>query len=387
MLVFSIFTSLFAEEKPETETKQEIEKKVDNKFKAKISFSGDVQYRIRADIHLNKDTSGAALSKQIDHQHRYAWNFIAKAIVSENLFIGMRLSNPSGYITDDIVDNLKTTRELLETHRRFLAVPEMYFKWNVGIFYIAGGVIPVISNTVLSLSGYEDSDFKHATGSWKDKMNNSQTGLNLGLNFINNKSSSFGLNTIYTIASGVGKTNAVDAFKNEQLRFIFSFPLYILDEKLSLLPVIHFRTNICRSADLEKANHSLVGGIDININPIKQLSFNTGFAVGGNKNECQKDDPGYDTLKTAPLGLLTAFKITLNPGFGKGIIGLKISTSKDREANPEIVYTMLRWDIKYAIPIKGLTIMPRLRLWYGFNDNNKESITKLRPALALIGKF
>ena len=383
LIVFLIYTSSISKEKLQTETKQEIKYPTDKK--TKISFSGDVQYRIRGDIVMDRDSNGVSLPTQADHQHRYAWNFMANAAISENLFIRMRLSNPSGYITDDIIDNLKTTKELLESPKQFLAVPEMYFSWNAGMANLAAGVIPVISNTVLSLAGYEENGFMHATGSWKDKMNNSQTGINLGFNMIDREEITFAFNTIYAIAKGVGETDAMDALKKEQLRFIFSSPLCILENKLSFAPVMHLRTNMYRSSDSDEANHSIVGGIDINANPNKQFSFGAGFAAGGNRNNCLKNDSGYIT--EAPLGFLTDIKLKVNPGYGNGTVSLKISNAKDREDNLNITYTMFRWDIKYGFPVKSLTIMPRLRIWYGFNNHSEETITKLRPALILIGKF
>ena len=383
LIVFLINTSSISKEKFETETQQEIKYPADKK--TKISFSGDVQYRIRADIIIDKDPNGVSLPMQADHQHRYAWNFITHAAVSKNVFIGMRLSNPSGYITDDIIDNLKTTRELLGSPKQFLAVPEMYFRWNTGMINLAAGVIPVLSNTVLSLAGYEEDGFMHATGSWKDKMNNSQTGINLGFNSIDRKSISLAFNTIYAIAKGVGETDAVDALKKEQLRFIFSSPLSIIEKKLSFVPVMHLRTNMYRSPDSDEANHSMVAGIDIDMNPNKRFSLGAGFAAGGNRNDCLKNDSSY--IAEAPVGFLTDIKLRVNPGYGNGNVSMKISNAKDREDKLDITHTMFRWDIKYGFPIKGLTIMPRLRVWYGFNNHDDETLIKLRPALILICKF
>ena len=66
---------------------------------------------------------------------------------------------------------------------------------------------------------------------------------------------------------------------------------------------------------------------------------------------------------------------------------MKISNARDREDNLNITNTMFRWDMKYGFPIKGLTIMPRLRVWYGINNYDKETLIKLRPALILLCKF
>ncbi|MFC1476446.1 hypothetical protein ACFL5S_00620 [Fibrobacterota bacterium] len=383
LLVFLIYSGSTGKENPETETNQHFKSTEDKR--TIMSFSGDVQYRIRADIIMDKGPNGVSLPTQADHQHRYAWNLMANAAISENVFIGMRLSNPSGYITDDIVDNLKTTKELLESPKQFLAVPEMYFNWNVGIVNLSAGVIPVLSNTVLSLAGYEEKGFMHATGSWKDKMNNSQTGINLGFDIIDRGEITFAFNTIYAIAKGVGETDAMDALKNEQLRLIFSSPVNILKKKLSFAPVMHLRTNMHRSSVSDEANHSLVGGIDIDVNLNKRISFGAGFAAGGNRNDCFTNDSGY--IAEAPLGFLTDMKLKVNPGYGKGNVSIKISNARDREDSLNRTYTMFRWDIRYGFPIKGITIMPRLRVWYGFNNLDEETLIKLRPALILICKF
>ena len=310
LLVFLIYSGSTGKENPEAEANQNLKSAADKR--TIMSFSGDVQYRMRADVIMDRDQNGVSLPTQADHQHRYAWNFMTNAAISENVFIRMRLSNPSGYITDDIIDNLKTTKELLESPKQFLAVPEMYFHWNAGIVNLAAGVIPVLSNTVLSLAGYEEKGFMHATGSWKDKMNNSQTGINLGFDIIDRKSISFAFNTIYAIAKGIGETDAMDALKKEQLRLIFSSPICVMEKKISFAPVMHLRTNMYRSSVSDEANHSLVGGIDININLNKRISFGTGFAAGGNRNKCFTNDSGY--IAEAPLGFLTDMKLKVNPG-------------------------------------------------------------------------
>ncbi len=357
--------------------------------KTKIILSGDVQYRFRYGYETGKDALGDDLPAVGDYTNRYGWNFRVKARVSESIHLGMRLSNPKGYATDNIADNVsKVSKE----PQRLVAIPEMYFAWNAGPLSLAGGIIPVPGNTVLDLAAFEGKGYKDAVSSWKNYTNSSQTGLNLGLSFIDKSSLLFGLDVLYAVARDNvddGENTPSNALKNDQMRFIFTLPTSIIDDKLSFLPGLHMRTNMFRSADKEKANHSVAGGLSVGIKPLKQLGFDVGFAVGSYSNECMKNVAGYDTLKTAPLGLLTTIKVKIKPGYGKGIVVYKISNAKDREIDDEFMHTMMRWDVKYAFPVKGLTIMPRMRVWYSFNNSttDKTEFVELRPELFLMSEF
>jgi hypothetical protein len=383
ILVLSIclfFSYSFSEENKETIPEVKVEKKEEKKSKTKVSFAGDVQYGIRGEILVGKDGNGDKLGRIADHQHRYGWNFRSKAAISENLQLGLRLSNPRGHNTDNVLDNVEKVSYLI-------TVPEACFKWEVNRFFLAGGIIPVKGNTVLGLSAYIDDGYRHAVTAWKNKMNESQTGADLRFRFVENDQTSFEFRSLYAIAKGVEETNAADALKNEQLRFLFALPFSVLEEKLSIFPAIHLQTNVYRSADLDKANHSLVGGIDLKIKPVKQFRVKVGFAAGAHDNDSQEKDPSYDTLRTAPFGSLSVLGLRIKPGFGQGDIIFKYSHSRDREEAPEINYSMLRWDIKYEIPIKSLILKPRLRVWYGFNDVDDSVDAKIRPSLMLIGRF
>ncbi len=361
----------------------------DNESKSKIVLSGDVQYRFRYAYESAKDSLGNDMPAVGDYTNRYGWNFRVKAHVSGNVLLGMRLSNPKGYASDNIKGNVdKVSKE----PQRLLSIPEMYFKWHVGPLSLAGGIIPVPGNTVLGLAAFEDKAYKNAVTAWKNYTNLSQTGLDLGLAFISNETVSFSLEFLFVTArDNVDSTEITpsDALKNDQFRFLLSLPTSFLEEKLSFTPRLHMRTNMSRSKDEEKATHSLIGGINVMIKPIRQFSITLGFAGGGYSNDCMKHDVGYDTLKTAPLGLLSSIKLKMKPGYGKGIVIFKISNSKDREADPDFIHTMLRWDVKYEFPIKGLTLMPRLRSQYSFNSSNtdKTKVMELRPELFFMSEF
>ena len=383
--ITSTGTSIHAEEKKLQQVEEQ--KVIKNKPKVNFSFHGDVNYRFRGDIHANRDVKGEKRSKKVDHQHRYAWNLKAGIKVSDNLSFGVRLSNPLGYITDDVEDNFSWAFGS-DSKMELLTISEMYFQWNASILNIAGGKIPVIGNTTLDLSAYEGVRYKNATTSWKETMNASQLGLNLGLIIYKDKSNSLEFNTLYTIAQGgEGRGKAVDALKNDQLRFIFSFPLAVMEQKLSFDPVLHFRTNIDRSLDNKNSNHSLTGGLDIDILAFKQVGFTVGYAIGGFKNDSHKDEIDY--IASAPLGMLTKFGITAHPGYGTIKAEFKFNNSQDREAYTTVNYNQLYWDIQYDMPIKGLTITPRMRAWHGFNDkkNDDSVVNMLLPALILGARF
>ncbi|MGD9202014.1 MAG: hypothetical protein PVI26_10650 [Chitinispirillia bacterium] len=365
----------------------EVKELIKNEPKVNFSFHGDVNYRFRGDIEANMDISGEKRSKKIDHQHRYAWNLKAGITVSDNLLFGMRLSNPLGYITDDVVDNFNWAIGK-DSNIELLTISEIYFRWNVNVLTIAGGKIPVIGNTALDLAAYEGKKYINATTSWKETMNASQLGLNLGLLLYKSNLTSLKFNTLYTIAQGERRRGkAADALKNDQLRFIFSLPLTFIEPKMSFEPVLHFRTNIDRSFDNKKGNHSLAGGLDINFLPIEQVGFTVGYAIGGFRNDSHEDETGY--IASAPLGILVKFGVAAQPGYGTIKTEFKFSNSQDREAFTTVNYNQLYWDIQYDMPIKGLTITPRMRAWHGFNDikNDDSIVNMLLPALILSAQF
>ncbi len=375
MLICSFFTEVFAQEKA----------------KPKLSFSGDLQYRLRYDYLKMKNSYGEEASKTGDYSNLYAWNFRAKAVINENLLFGMRLSNPSGGGPDKILDNLskayyKTTDDY---NFRILSIPEMYLKWNVSVVSLSFGIIPVPANTVLNLAYTEPDNYmtkgccEAGITTWKVYMNNSQTGLDLGFSFVNDGATSVGLGVVSAVATNAGPDSPAYALKKDQLRFIFSLPVILLKKKLSFLPVMHLRTNVYRSADKEEANHSLTGGIDIGIKPAKQIGMNLGFAAGGFKNDAVAPEDSV----SAPLGMLANAKVTLMPGYGKATVNFNFGMAKDREADPVINNNLIHFDLMYAMPVKSLTIKPRVRIWNFINSEDDASELRVRPELFFMGKF
>ena len=126
------------------------------KPKPQVTFSGDAQFRLRYHATAKKDSDGEKIDPTLgDYTNQYAWNFKTRAVVNENMMVGFRLSNPTGYASDKISDNLTN---VLSGGHRILSVPEAFFKWNAGgVFYIAGGIIPVLNNVTLTLVAKETS--------------------------------------------------------------------------------------------------------------------------------------------------------------------------------------------------------------------------------------
>ncbi len=359
--------------------------------KPKLSFSGDLHYRLRYDYVIQKNSDGDETGKTGDYSNLYAWNFRAKAVINENLLFGMRLSNPSGGGPDKILDNMSKAyyKSNDNYNYKILSIPEMYLKWNVSVLSLSFGIIPVGANTVLNLSYTEIDEYmtkgccEAGITTWKVYMNNSQTGLDLGLSFVNSDAASVGVNVVSAVAGDAGPDSPAYALKNDQLRFIFSVPVQVLEKKLRFLPVLHMRTNVYRSADKEDANHSVTGGIDVGIKPVKPIGVNLGFAAGGFKNDAVASD---DSL-SAPFGMLANAKVTIKPGYGKATLNFNFGQAKDREAATVIQNNLIHFDISYAMPVKSLTIKPRVRIWNYTNSEDDASKFHLRPELFLTGKF
>lgn len=365
--------------------------------KADISFNGDVQYRLRYHYDMRSNIKGEDSSAAPDFSNRYAWNMKLKINVNKNLFFGVRLSNPKGYATELVTGNS-------ENNYKPVAIPELYFNWKISLLSFSAGIIPVKSNTVLNLVAYEPKGYKDAgVSSWAVKLNNSQTGMNLNLKLLSKDDISLGMNIMATVASDAAGTDKANALVHDQIRLIISIPTKLASKKVSLLPVMHARFNAFRSKEDDvdildtlstKVNHTIAGGIDINVKPMDFLGINLGLAGGMYDNTCQTSDyivndknEAVPVKQTAPLGILFNTKITLTPALGKGIVDFNYGRSRDREINPTLNNNLLYWDIKYAFPVKSLTIMPRLRIWHFTNDVTEKKTTKIRPELIFKAAF
>lgn len=368
--------------------------------KADIDFNGDLQYRFRYHYVKLKSSEGEDSSAAPDFLNRYAWNLKWKINVNENLLFGIRLSNPSGYATDNIPDNMEW---VTKGNYNLLAIPELFFKWTVEVFSLSAGIIQVKPNAVLNLIAYENNNYLGAGISpWSVLMNNSQKGLSIDLKLAENETFSFGTNLIAAIAKDAGGTDTANAMIHDQIRLILSFPTTMFENKVSLLPVMHVRFNAFRTRDttLDEASHTIAGGCDVKADFTEKFSFLLGAAGGLFNNKCEEGDSAMietdpvthdSTLalipQIAPLGMLLHAGILYKDGFGKFILDFKFGRARDREASQVINNNLLHWDIKYAMPIKSLVIMPRMRIWYFTKDETDATETRLRPELILKASF
>ncbi len=374
--------------------------------KADITFNGDIQYRIRYHYVMLKDSAGEDSSAAPDLLNTYGWNLKWKITVNENLMFGIRLSNPAGYATDRIGENLN---KVSSSNYNILSIPELYFKWSVGFFSLSAGIIPAKPNSVLNLVAYETNGYKGVgTTTWSVLMNNSQKGLDLGLQFINNETLRLGMDVMASIADDAPGSDKYNTLKYDQIRLLVSFPTSIGNDFISLLPAMHVRFNAYRSIDTvntkskwDDANHTLAGGCDLHIKPLENLTARLGAAGGMYNNECQENDsllsidtdndgqPDQNAPVTicSPIGMLFTGGVTYEPGFGKAIVDFFFGRSRDREQSPALNNDLLFWDVKYAMPVKSLTIMPRMRIWYYKTEDSESTETRLRPELILKASF
>ncbi len=384
-----------------------------------VKFSGDVLYRWMLDwnSYKTKGTIDPATNKLVDggedslttgdFQNRYWWNLRVGVSVNENLAFNIRLSNPSGYFTDRVASNLSLVG--LGGTPNFLSVPELYFKWNYSILTLMGGFIPVgapgpgMYNSVLDLVAFETGKYANVgLMPWFVATNGSQAGLDLLLTFLKNDNASIGLEVMATVAADSGASETVDQIRKDQFRYLVSVPVSLLGKKLSLLPVLHLRTNVARSADLEDGNVSVAGGMDLILKPLEdpsKLQARLGYAVGGYSNSSQEDDSPY--VATAPLGMVLNVGLKSSPGYGTATVDFAWGSWKDRElevpvpggtaggpVKTDVVSSnLLYWDIMFDAPIKSLVLRPRLRLWYWTNTGNDFSRLLARPEIDFIAKF
>ena len=369
-----------------------------------INFSGDVQYRFRYEwnaLHAIPDSTRG------DYTNRYAWN-LKGSLTKDNMFFGLRLSNPQGYATENITDNLST---LSQGNYNMVSIPEMYFKWIVSRFCVSAGIIPVQGNTVLDLVIYEYAkyiDFRKniyaGTDPWCNLMNNSQKGVSLNYDV-----KQYG---DFTVKAGLLSAMAKDTasyiykpgekFNNDQVRFMLTVPMAYKGDFITAMPIFHVRANAYQSADGMQSNNSYAGGLDVGIKPVNLIGVKLGFAYGTFKNDAQKNDSGYAAVN--PFGLLAYTGFVLKPGFGEISADFKYSLAQDRLnkyvlithdqlTNSVITDTTNRhdqlffMDLNYGMPIRNLIIMPRFRLWHRFNDVTGNTLMTIRPEFILKASF
>lgn len=105
--------------------------------------------------------------------------------------------------------------------------------------------------------------------------------------------------------------------------------------------------------------------------------------AGGFKNDAVAPQ---DSVR-APLGMLANANVTVKPGYGKATINFNFGMAKDREADSVINNNLIHFDFMYAMPVKSLTIKPRVRIWSFTNNEEDASELRVRPELFFVGKF
>lgn len=366
----------------------------------KFDISGDVQYRIRYNYLLERDVQNQDSSRTPDFQNRYAWNLRFKVTPNEFVMFGFRLSNPSGYNLDAVGDPQFTGKyDDLDTSKsetdfvlpKILALPEAYFKWVPGAVDLSAGIIPVYGNTILDLACYSQNGYRNAGASdWLSLKNGSQMGLMLGVNYLESDDYLIRSELLFTMVDDAKGTNAYDAFVNDKFRLLLNVPIELKKTSISIIPTGHFIFNNIRSQDHEEASHTVEGGLELKMQPIEKLSILLGAAGGLSNNDAQKDDTyeeGKSYVASSPLGMLLKTKIRFVPSFGRVMAEFRYGRSRDRDALEIVNYDLFHWDLKYAMPVKKLTIMPRFRVWYSFNSNEEHSVVEIRPALILKAAF
>jgi len=352
-----------------------------------IKFSGDVQYKLRYHYTKLSDVDGDDSTSSGDFSNRIGWSFKVGVTVAEQLAFGLRFSNPTGSSADNIPDN---TIWVSDTHFNKVAIPEASLKLSRERFYLAAGFLPIPyagrqGPALLDLVAYETKAWVDVgTAPWSTNTNNSLAGLNAGYQFVDNDDFSAGIDVLAGPATDMKAGKPADALKLDRLQFFVSVPVDLMKGKLSILPSMHTRTNVYRSTDLDKANHSISGALDLKLAIIDAAVFTLGSAVGGYSNSCQEDEAA---AQTAPLGFLLNAGTAVKPGFGSVKLDFSYGFSTDRQADPAVMRNTLFWDLTYTMPVFKASIAPRVRLWYGTNSGNERSKLQARPELTLRAGF
>jgi hypothetical protein len=227
-------------------------------------------------------------------------------------------------------------------------------------------------------------------------MNYSQKGLIFNLEFLTTDALSVGMGVMASFAKDAGATDTANALVHDQIRLLLSFPTSLSNNMISVLPAMHVRFNAFRSQDLEDANHTIAGGCDVALKLNNAVAMRAGASGGMYNNDCQEHDSidadnngikDTPVTQTSPLGMLMTAGITYSSNFGKALVDFYFGRARDRELAPALNNNVFFWDIRYGIPIKSLTIMPRMRIWYQKQEKNDATKTMLRPELILKASF
>lgn len=362
----------------------------------KFDLSGDVQYRFRYDYLLERDVNNNDSSRTPDFQNRYAWNLRLKVTPNEYVMFGFRLSNPNGYGLDSPEDyqfgdgmtlDLDTSLSIdTKGLANVLDIPEVFFKWSPGAIDISAGMIPIYGNTTLDLAAYNQKGYKDvASSTWQTAKNESQTGVMVGVNYLDNDDYLIRSELLFSMVKDASGSNAFDAFIEDKFRLLLNVPIELKKSVISIIPTGHFILNNFRSTDHEDASHTVEGGLELKMKPTDNLSILLGAAGGLYNNEALEDDSSY--VASAPLGMLLRTKIRFVPSYGRVMAEFRYGRSRDREMKDVVNYDLFHWDLKYAMPVKKITIMPRFRMWYSFNSNEEHNALEIRPALILKAAF
>jgi hypothetical protein len=161
---------------------------------------------------------------------------------------------------------------------------------------------------------------------------------------------------------------------------------------ITAMPIFHVRTSVAQDSAGKYSNNSYAWGFDFGIKPIDLFAAKLGFAYGTYKNDVQKNDPGYQAIN--PFGLLAYTGFIVKPGYGEFDADFNYSLAQDK-LNKYVLYgtitnrhdQLFYMDVKYGMPVKNLTIMPRFRLWHRFNDVTGNTLTTIRPEFILSAGF
>ena len=345
-------------------------------------ISGDVQYRMRFNYIDNQGALEGDNDPTGDYSNRYWWNVRIKKKVTENLKFGIRLSNPQGYFTDGVDQNVEFN------NGPGLSIPEFYFNYSENKWSFSAGIIPVYSNVVLNVVAAEE--FRgYQTGGlcdvgifpWAVGKNNSQIGMKGSYTFLNDGDMALSLKAVTSTAGNNINNNVkyANALKNDNLRFILSSPITLKNQNISLTPIMHIKSGW--NPSLKETNFSHTAGLDAGYSALDWINPTLGIAYGNYGKYT-------GATKTADYNAYyIRAKAGIKPGFGKIRSSLSYGMSTNDKVSKSRNNSLTYLDVRYVIPVKDFSIAPRLRIWNRYNDQNEFGQMYIRPEILFSAKF
>ncbi|MGM0461585.1 MAG: hypothetical protein ACQEQ4_04115 [Fibrobacterota bacterium] len=340
-----------------------------------LSWSGKAEYRFRTNINGATASDGEEADKSIEYQHKTYWNLGLEAAPKDNLTFNIGLQE----VSDDPNNSAYPVRGVL--------VNEAAFEVTAGMLDFSAGILQQGNTAALNLFWGDGTYHNVVSSTWADETNGALNATRLALNPSDNLSlrvtNALWSDKINTDEDWVKKTSFLHIVEAPLKAGVFSLNPHMYLQRSQNWEDI--RTEAEAGNDID-AVHTFGTGIDMKAKVTDALEFRGGFGISTFTNE----NEGYEE---SPFGMLVDAETRVKPGFGQFRARFMLSQGYDRDDESNdgdpLKQSGIRIDSRYVMPVKNISITPRVRYWAYTNNNDDDETkkTRLRPELIFTAKF